>query len=187
MDQFYKCPKCQATLIRGTNQCLLCKSDIEWSDSGPKLVTPSNIQPDKSAVQPDKATVKPDKIAVQPDKATVKPVKKSMPVWTIGLIVIIVLACIVGLFVGLSHSGSKPSNSPTIPPASTNAPTATTTTSTSTPAEATTFIGNESSKIFHYPTCRLISELKDSNKVVLQSYQEAISKGYKPCGVCKPH
>ena len=194
MDQFYKCPKCQATLIRGTNQCLLCKSFVEWSDSGPKLITPSNIQPDKATVQPDKPSVQPDntaiqsdKAAVKPDKAAVKPVKKSLPVWTIGLIVIIVLACIVGLFVGLSNSGSKPSNSPTIPPASTNAPTATATPSTSTPAEATTFIGNESSKIFHYPSCHLISELKSSNKVVFQSYQEAISKGYKPCGVCKPH
>ena len=187
MDQFYKCPKCQATLIRGTNQCLLCKSDIEWSDSGPKLVNPLNIQPDKATVHPDKPIVQPDKAAVQPDKATIKPVKKSMPMWAIGLIVIIVLASIVGLFIGLSNSGSKPSTSPTAPPASTTAPTATTTPSTSTPAEATTFIGNESSKVFHYPTCRLISELKSSNKVVLQSYSEAISKGYKPCGVCKPH
>ena len=180
MDQFYKCPKCQATLIRGTNQCLLCKSDMEWSDSGPKLVTPSNIQTDKATIQPDKA-------AVPPDKATIKPVQKSMPVWAIGLIVIVVLASIVGLFVGLNRSGSKPSTSQTTPPASTTAPTATTTPATSTPAETTTFIGNESSKIFHYPSCRLISELKDSNKVVLQSYSEAISKGYKPCGVCKPH
>ena len=173
MDQFYKCPKCQATLIRGTNQCLLCKSDIEWSDSGPKLVTPSNIQPDKAAVQQDKATV--------------KPVKKSMPLWATGLIVIIVLASIAGLFVGLSNSGSKPSTSPTTPPASTTAPNTTATPSTSTPAEATTFIGNENSKIFHFPTCHLISELKSSNKVVFQSYQEAISQGYKPCAVCKPH
>ena len=187
MDQFYKCPKCQATLIRGTNQCLLCKSNIEWIDSGPKLSGSSSVEPIKAPVQQAKPSVQPDKTTVKPDKAAVKSVKKSLPRWATGLIVIIVLASIVGLFVGLSHSGSQPAASPTAPPASTTAPTATTTTTSSTPAEATTFIGNESSKIFHYPSCRLISELKDSNKVVFQSYSEAIGKGYKPCGVCKPH
>ena len=187
MEQFYKCPKCQATLIRGTNQCLLCKSNIEWNDSGPKLGGPSSVEPGRAAVQPDNVAIQPDKATVKLDKSAVKSVKKSLPPWAMGLIVIIVLASIVGLFVGLSHSGSKLPTSPTALPASTAAPTATAPTTSSTPAEATTFIGNENSKIFHYPSCRLISELKDSNKVVFQSYSEAIGKGYKPCGVCKPH
>jgi hypothetical protein len=175
MDKFYKCPKCQHTLVYGINPCPACKSSLEWNEeSGPKFIAPSNIQPDKAAVQPDKPTV-------QPNKAAVRHVKKSMPVWAIALIVIIVLVGIGGLFVGLSHSWNEPSASPT------TAPNTTTTPSTSTPAEATTFIGNESSKVFHYPSCRFVSELKSSNKVVFQSYSEAISQGYKPCGVCQPH
>jgi hypothetical protein len=186
MDKFYKCPKCQHTLVYGINPCPACKSSLEWSEqSGPKLIIPSNVQPAKAAPQPDKPGV-PDKAATQADRTTAKLVKKSVPVWAIALIVIIVLACIGGLFVGLSHSSSQPSTSPATP-AATTAPKTTTTPSASTPAEATTFIGNENSKIFHYPSCRLVGELKSSNKVVFQSYSEAISQGYKPCGVCKPH
>jgi hypothetical protein len=157
VDKFHKCPKCQWTMLYDTNPCPGCKSYLEWSEeSGPKLITSSNNQPDKAIVQPDKAAV--------------KPVKKSMPVWAIALIVIIVLAIIGGLFVGVSNLWSNSSTS-----------------QTSTTAETTTFVGNESSKVFHYPSCHFVSELKSSNKVVFQSYSEAISKGYKPCGVCKPH
>jgi len=202
MNKFYKCPKCQGTLVYGITPCPECKSSIEWNEqSGPKLIAPSNIQPAKPADQPvkpvvqpakpgaqlDKTAFTPGKTAAQPDKPAAKPVKKSTPVWILPLVVVITLACIIGLFSNMGHSESKSSDGPAIPKASTSAPNTATAPSTSTTAEETTFIGNESTKVFHYPSCHLVSELKSSNKVVFQSYSEAIKNGYKPCGVCKPH
>lgn len=48
------------------------------------------------------------------------------------------------------------------------------------------YIGNKSTKKFHYPSCSSVDDMKESNKVKLNSRDEAIRKGYKPCGRCKP-
>jgi len=46
------------------------------------------------------------------------------------------------------------------------------------------YIGNKKSKKFHRPTCRSLP--KESNRVYLSSREEAMDKGYDPCGNCKP-
>ncbi|MGV8083369.1 MAG: Ada metal-binding domain-containing protein [Coriobacteriia bacterium] len=54
------------------------------------------------------------------------------------------------------------------------------------PNPAGTYIGNRKSKIFHYPDCSSVDDMKESNKVGLASREEAINKGYVPCKRCNP-
>lgn len=48
------------------------------------------------------------------------------------------------------------------------------------------YIGNKNSKNFHFPECASVSAMKEKNKVPFYSRDEAIAKGYNPCGECKP-
>ena len=48
------------------------------------------------------------------------------------------------------------------------------------------YIGNKSSKKFHYSWCSSVGKMKSSNKVSLSSRSDAISKGYEPCKNCNP-
>lgn len=48
------------------------------------------------------------------------------------------------------------------------------------------YIGNASTKTFHIIPCRLITDIHQKNRVPFRSYEEAVRKGYSPCGVCKP-
>ena len=49
------------------------------------------------------------------------------------------------------------------------------------------YIGNKNTKKFHYPYCGSVGQMKDKNKDYLYgSRDEAITKGYSPCGNCKP-
>ena len=48
------------------------------------------------------------------------------------------------------------------------------------------YIGNGNTLKFHYPNCSSVDDMKEKNKVSLFSRDEAISRGYKPCGRCKP-
>ena len=48
------------------------------------------------------------------------------------------------------------------------------------------YIGNKNSKKFHYPYCAGVKSMKDKNKVMLYSREEAINQGYTPCGTCRP-
>lgn len=49
------------------------------------------------------------------------------------------------------------------------------------PADAT-YIGNRNSKKFHLPTCNGLPA--ENNRVIFDSYSEAIAEGYTPCGNC---
>lgn len=51
---------------------------------------------------------------------------------------------------------------------------------------AQTYIGNSNTMKFHYPSCSSVKDIKEGNKVNLDSRDSAISKGYQPCGRCKP-
>lgn len=48
------------------------------------------------------------------------------------------------------------------------------------------YIGNKKSKKFHYPYCSGVHTMKEKNKVVLGSREDAIAQGYDPCGLCHP-
>ena len=51
---------------------------------------------------------------------------------------------------------------------------------------AANYIGNSNSRIFHYPDCSSINKMNPSNKVSLNSRDEAIQNGYRPCKRCSP-
>ena len=48
------------------------------------------------------------------------------------------------------------------------------------------YIGNKNTKKFHYPDCASVGEMREKNKVWLNSRDEAIEQGYKPCQRCNP-
>ena len=52
--------------------------------------------------------------------------------------------------------------------------------------DQTTYIGNKSTKKFHYPWCSSVNSMKESNMVEITGRDQAIKKGYKPCGRCTP-
>ena len=51
---------------------------------------------------------------------------------------------------------------------------------------STQYIGNKNSHVFHDPSCNSVKSMKESNKVILNSREEAINRVYKPCSRCKP-
>ena len=48
------------------------------------------------------------------------------------------------------------------------------------------YIGNKKSMKFHYPDCKSVGATKESNRVELYSREEAIERGFSPCGSCHP-
>ena len=48
------------------------------------------------------------------------------------------------------------------------------------------YIGNKNSLKFHLATCEWAAKTAPKNRVCLQTREEAISKGFVPCKVCKP-
>lgn len=48
------------------------------------------------------------------------------------------------------------------------------------------YIGNSNTKKFHRSACRYVLQIAPDHIVNLSSKEEAISKGYEPCKVCKP-
>ena len=48
------------------------------------------------------------------------------------------------------------------------------------------YIGNKKSMKFHYPTCRSVTQMSEKNKIEFFSREEAVERGYKPCGECNP-
>ncbi|MGI6116951.1 MAG: Ada metal-binding domain-containing protein [Bilifractor sp.] len=48
------------------------------------------------------------------------------------------------------------------------------------------YVGNVNSKIFHRPDCPSVKRMKEKNKRVFSSRQEAVNSGYKACKDCRP-
>lgn len=49
------------------------------------------------------------------------------------------------------------------------------------------YVLNKNTKVFHYPYCSSVNQMKDSNKKEIKATrEEMINKGYKPCGRCNP-
>ena len=54
-------------------------------------------------------------------------------------------------------------------------------------ATGTDYVGNKSSKKFHYAWCSSVDKMKESNKYYFTgTREEMIAKGYEPCGNCHP-
>lgn len=50
----------------------------------------------------------------------------------------------------------------------------------------TPYIGNSYRMTFHYRDCPSVMQMNQENQVPLKSVDEALAKGYHPCGNCKP-
>lgn len=48
------------------------------------------------------------------------------------------------------------------------------------------YIGNRNTKKFHRFNCASVNDIKEDNKVSIASREEAIDRGYAPCGRCDP-
>ncbi|MGM9539225.1 nuclease [Anaerovibrio sp.] len=53
-------------------------------------------------------------------------------------------------------------------------------------AYASGYLLNTQSGKFHYASCRTIKHPNSAKFVPVESREEAIALGYKPCGVCRP-
>lgn len=47
-------------------------------------------------------------------------------------------------------------------------------------------VGNKNSRVYHYGTCDSVSDMKERNKVLFLTIEDAVEKGYKPCKRCLP-
>ncbi len=51
---------------------------------------------------------------------------------------------------------------------------------------AVSYIGNKNSKKFHLSTCSGAKDIKEQNKVIFESHDDAVENGYTPCKTCNP-
>lgn len=56
----------------------------------------------------------------------------------------------------------------------------------STSSDTSSYIGNSNSYKFHKADCEAVSKMSEKNKVILNSRDDAINSGYKPCKICNP-
>lgn len=47
-------------------------------------------------------------------------------------------------------------------------------------------VGNKNSRVYHYGTCESVSDMKEENKILFMTIEDAVEKGYKPCKRCLP-
>ena len=53
--------------------------------------------------------------------------------------------------------------------------------------QSITYIANKNTKVFHYPDCPGVGQMKEKNKIYSEKTRdELIVEGYKPCGNCHP-
>lgn len=52
--------------------------------------------------------------------------------------------------------------------------------------EEIAYCGSRKSNVFHYTTCRYVSQINTENYVTYSSRDAAIDRGKRPCKVCKP-
>ena len=50
----------------------------------------------------------------------------------------------------------------------------------------TPYIGNRYRHTFHYRDCESVNQMNPKNQVPLNSREEAIKNGFRPCGNCRP-
>lgn len=56
----------------------------------------------------------------------------------------------------------------------------------STAAGTKAYLGNSSSRKFHYPTCQWAQKISPNHRVWFDSREQAVKAGYVACKVCKP-
>lgn len=53
-------------------------------------------------------------------------------------------------------------------------------------AALASYVGNAQTYKFHSPGCRWANKIKAGNRVIFNDRAEAVNRGMKPCGVCRP-
>lgn len=48
------------------------------------------------------------------------------------------------------------------------------------------YIGNSSSKKFHYPDCQWAQKISPGSRIEFKTRDEAVNSGYQPCKACRP-
>lgn len=48
------------------------------------------------------------------------------------------------------------------------------------------YIGNRNSKVFHFPSCQSVADMKEKNKIPFAAREDAVAAGYRPCRRCNP-
>ena len=51
---------------------------------------------------------------------------------------------------------------------------------------AANYVGNANTRKFHYADCSMVNKMNPSNKVYMNTREEAINAGYVPCKRCNP-
>ena len=51
---------------------------------------------------------------------------------------------------------------------------------------ALAYVGNRNTRKFHHDSCSSVSQMKPSNRVYIETREEAINNGYVPCQRCRP-
>ena len=51
---------------------------------------------------------------------------------------------------------------------------------------ASNYVGNANTRKFHYADCSMVNKMNPSNKVYMNTREEAINAGYIPCKRCTP-
>ena len=51
---------------------------------------------------------------------------------------------------------------------------------------AIAYVGNRNTRKFHYDSCSSVYQMKPSNRVYIETREEAINSGYVPCKRCRP-
>ena len=54
------------------------------------------------------------------------------------------------------------------------------------PESETGYIASKNSDKFHRLSCASAGKIKDENKIMFATREEAIGEGYSPCSVCEP-
>ena len=54
------------------------------------------------------------------------------------------------------------------------------------PGSSTGYYGSSKSNIYHLPSCKWAQKITSEHLIIFKSKEEAASKGYRPCKVCKP-
>ena len=55
-----------------------------------------------------------------------------------------------------------------------------------TDSKTAVFVGNKNSHVFHKPSCASAAKIKEENRISFSSRDDAVNKGYTPCGRCEP-
>ena len=121
------------------------------------------------------------------EKSTSKFTNKTLIILVIAVIVIVGVIFASGIFSGSNDSNlsgnDNSSNVEKVEPTTNNNDSDS---SGSSSSSDTVYWASAKAEKFHNPSCEWAQKIKDSNKIVYQSREDAIEDGKIPCGECNP-